>query len=354
LDKRAYHAETVSSGRLERGAVVLLVLFWVVHLAIMLVRAELNDEAEQVGFLESLARRSTFALFGALLGYVLYRCLRTLRPRDFVQQAALGAALALATASIQAVGNALVFNVGSKGFLADFLYSLMYWFWFYFCWTTAYLALSYSIRVQEQERHAAELAVKAQEAQVQALRYQINPHFLFNTLNAIAALVGDAPAKAEEMVVQLSDFFRRSLAINPMEDLTLSEEADLQRLYLEIERTRFPDRLRFDVALDGASAEAKVPALLLQPLVENAVKHGVARSEGPTCIQIRARLDGPVLEIVVENDAKVLGPSSRGEQVGLRNVQDRLRTRFGDEASLATVVIPEGGFRNTLRIPVRH
>jgi hypothetical protein len=100
--------------------------------------------------------------------------------------------------------------------------SCLYWFWFYFSWTTAYLALSYSITVQEQERHAAELTVKAQEAQVSALRYQINPHFLFNTLNAIAALIRDAPARAEEMVVQLSDFFRRSLAINPMEDLTLA------------------------------------------------------------------------------------------------------------------------------------
>jgi two-component system LytT family sensor kinase len=354
LDNRAYHAETVSSGRLERGAGVLLVLFWAVHLSIMLVRAELNDEAGEVGFVASLLRRSSFALFGAFLGYLLYRCLRTLRGREFKQQAALGAALALGTACIQAVGNAIVFDAGDKGFLGDFLFSLMYWFWFYFCWTTAYLALSYSIRVQEQERHSAELAVKAQEAQVRALRYQINPHFLFNTLNAIAALVRDAPAKAEEMVVQLSDFFRRSLAINPMEDLTLSEEVDLQRLYLEIERTRFPERLRFDVTLDDGSAEAKVPALLLQPLVENAVKHGVARSEGTTCIRIRARLDGPVLEIVVENDANGTRPGSRGEKVGLQNVQDRLRTRFGDDASLATVEIPEGGFRNTLRIPVRH
>lgn len=354
MDKRPHHAETVATGSLERGAGVLLVLFWAVHLGIMLVRAELNDEAGQVGFLASLLRRSSFALFGAFLGYLLYRCLRTLRRREFKQQATLGAALALGAACVQAVGNAIVFDVGNKGFLADFLYSLMYWFWFYFCWTTAYLALSYSIRVQEQERHAAELAVKAQEAQVRALRYQINPHFLFNTLNAIAALTRDAPAQAEEMVVQLSDFFRRSLAINPMEDLTLSEEVDLQRLYLEIERTRFPERLRFDVALDGGSAEARVPALLLQPLVENAVKHGVARSEGPTCIRIRARLDGPVLEIVVENDANGARPGSRGEKVGLRNVHDRLRTRFGDDASLATAEISEGGFRNTVRVPLRR
>jgi two-component sensor histidine kinase len=354
LNDTPHQNETVASARLERGAGVLLVLFWAVHLVIMLVRAELNDEARHGGFLDSFVRRSSFALFGAFLGYLLYRCLRTLRRREFIQQAALGAALALATACIQAIGNAIVFDAGRKGFFGDFLYSLMYWFWFYFCWTTAYLALSYSIRVQEQERHAAELAVQAQEAQVRALRYQINPHFLFNTLNAIAALVRDAPAKAEEMVVQLSEFFRRSLAVNPMEDLTLSEEVELQRLYLEIERTRFPDRMRFDVQLDGGTAEARVPALLLQPLVENAVKHGVARSEGPTRIRIRARQDGPVLEIVVENDAKPKGPGSRGEQVGLRNVAERLRSRFGDEASLTSGAIADGGFRNTLRIPFRR
>jgi two-component sensor histidine kinase len=350
LNDTPHQNETVASARLERGAAVLLVLFWAAHLVIMLVRAELNNEARHGGFLDSFVRRSSFALFGAFLGYLLYRCLRALRRREFIQQASLGAALALATACIQAIGNAIVFDAGGKGFFADFLYSLMYWFWFYFCWTTAYLALSYSITVQEQERHAAELAVQAQEAQNRALRYQINPHFLFNTLNAIAALVRDAPARAEEMVVQLSEFFRRSLAVNPMEDLTFSEEVELQRLYLEIERTRFPDRMRFDVELDDGTAEARVPALLLQPLVENAVKHGVARAEGPTCIRIGARVDGSVLEIVVENDAKAVGRAASGEKVGLRNVQDRLRSRFGDEASL-TASDTDGGFRNTLRIP---
>ena len=353
MNDKSHQDETLASARLERGAGVLLVLFWAVHLVIMLVRAELNDEARQVDFLDSFVRRSTFALFGAFLGYLLYRGLRTLRGREFIQQAALGAALALATACVQAVGNAIVFNGGGKPFFADFLYSLMYWFWFYFCWTTAYLALSYSIRVQEQERHAAALKVMAQEAQVRALRYQINPHFLFNTLNAIAALVRDAPVRAEEMVVQLSEFFRRSLAVNPMEDLTLSAEIDLQRLYLEIERTRFPDRMRFNVELEDGTADAKVPALLLQPLVENAVKHGVARSADPTCIRISARVDGPMLEIIVENDAKASGRAASGEKVGLRNVEDRLRSRFGEQASL-TASDTGGGFRNTVRIPLRR
>jgi LytS/YehU family sensor histidine kinase len=108
------------------------------------------------------------------------------------------------------------------------------------------------------------------------------------------------------------------------------------------------------VALEGGSAEARVPALLLQPLVENAVKHGVARSEAPTCISIGAHLEGPVLEIIVENDARIEGRGSSGETVGLQNVAERLRSRFGDEASLVAEPIPQGGFRNTLRIPLRR
>jgi LytS/YehU family sensor histidine kinase len=331
----------------------LIAVFWMVHFSIQWVRAQIDEAPGERGLLEGTMHRIIFALFGAFLSYLLYRCLRPLRLREFWRQARIGAALALAAASVQALLNTFMFGDGGR-FLTHLISYTLYWFWFYFSWTAAYLALSYSITVQEQERHAAELTVRAQEAQVRALRYQINPHFLFNTLNAIAALVRDAPGKAEEMVVQLSDFFRRSLAIDPTDDLTLSEEADLQRLYLEIERTRFPERLRFDVALEAGTADARVPALLLQPLVENAVKHGVARSEGPTCILIRASLDGPMLQIVVENDARAEGPALGGEKVGLSNVAERLRSRFGDEASLTSGEIPEGGFRNTIRIPLRR
>ena len=333
---------------------MLIAVFWATHFTIMWLRAHIDDLQGGPNLLEGTLRRIAFALFGVVLSYSLYRCLRPLRQREFGRQATIGAALALAAACIQAVLNALMFGDREHTLFQDLIYFTLYWFWFFFSWTAAYLALSYSITVQQQERHAAALVVEAQEAQVRALRYQINPHFLFNTLNAIAALVRDAPDKAEEMVVQLSDFFRRSLALDPTEDVTLAQEVDLQRLYLEIERTRFPDRLRFDVALDAGSADARVPALLLQPLVENAVKHGVARSEGPTAIRIRARPDGPALEIVVENDARPAGPASGGEKVGLANVAERLRSRFGDEASLASGEIAEGGFRNTLRIPLRR
>lgn len=345
-------AQSDASARLKRGAGILIAAFWSAHYVIFMIRLELYDRLDHRSVIDASARRLLFGLFGAAMCYGVYRCLRRLRHHRFGRQTAAAAGLALAAACAQAVANVLLFDSNNLERVANFLYAGMYWFWFYFSWTTAYLALSYSITIQEQERQAAALRLQAQEAQVRALRYQINPHFLFNTLNAIAALVRDAPAKAEEMVVQLSDFFRRSLAVNPMEDLTLAEEVELQRLYLEIERTRFPDRLRFDVALEEGSEEAKVPALLLQPLVENAVKHGVARSEGPTAIHIRGRVEGAMLEIVVENDANSEGTGAGGEKVGLRNVADRLRSRFDDAASLSATDIAEGGFRNTIRIPL--
>jgi two-component system, LytTR family, sensor kinase len=358
----SYLAASAAPARLRRGAGVLIAVFWTVQYAMRTWRADILNRHRVPGFEDQLdiaLRALMLVLFGALLCYGIYRCLRPLRRLRFGWQTTVGGTLAFAAACVHGLVNTLMFYdlTPAPEILtqpARFLYTAMYWFWFYFCWTTAYLALSYSISVQEQERHAAELRVQAQQAQVRALRFQINPHFLFNTLNAIAALVRDAPPKAEEMVVQLSDFFRRSLAMNPMDDVTLAEEVDLQRLYLEIERTRFADRLRFDVELADGSAEAKVPALLLQPLVENAVKHGVARSEAPTSIRIRARLDASVLEIVVENDAKAEGADGSGENVGLSNVAERLRSRFGEEASLTSGAIAEGGFRNTIRIPLRR
>jgi hypothetical protein len=347
-DRSAPHA------RLTRGAGLLIALLWALHFSTLWVRSQFDRTTGEWRFDgEATLRRLIFSLFGAFIAYMLYLCLRRLRERDFARQATIGGALALIAAGIQASGNFLFIDPDLV-FMPTFLFSLLYWFWFYFSVAAAYLALSYSVTVQEQQRQAAELAVKARDAQVRALRYQINPHFLFNTLNAIAALVRDAPAQAEEMVVRLSDFFRRSLAIDPMDDVTLAEEVELQRLYLEIERTRFPDRLRFEVELDEDAGAVPVPPLLLQPLIENAVKHGVARSQAPTSIRIRARVDGPVLEIVVENDARAEGPASAGEKVGLRNVAERLRSRFGDEAAINAGAMPGGGYRNRLLIPLRR
>lgn len=229
-------------------------------------------------------------------------------------------------------------------------------YFFFIAWAALYLALSYAAQAKALERRAAALRAAAQDAQLRALRYQVNPHFLFNTLNSLSSLVlTDKPKKAEQMIANLSVFFRTSLQGDPTKDVSLGEEIELQRLYLDIERVRFPERLRFRIDLPAELEELRVPGLILQPVVENAVKHGVSRTMRPVTIDIRARLAGDRLWLRVEDDGEGAGARPAGAPrvgVGLRNVRDRLEARFGNAASCAWGARPDGGFAVSLSMPV--
>jgi LytS/YehU family sensor histidine kinase len=166
--------------------------------------------------------------------------------------------------------------------------------------------------------------------------------------------------EAETMIVNLSTFFRSSLTLDPAEDVSLAEEIGFQRLYLDVEKVRFPNRLRVETDIPDALAAAHVPPLLLQPIVENAIRHGVARSPDPVTVSIAAREDdmrafgGRRLLLTVENGG---GPSAPGEDehgtgVGLLNVRERLAARFGDEAGCDHGPLPGGGYRVTLSMPL--
>jgi DNA-binding LytR/AlgR family response regulator len=210
-------------------------------------------------------------------------------------------------------------------------------YFFFVAWAALYLALRYAGEVRTLERRSADLRAAAQSAELRALRYQVNPHFLFNTLNSLSSLVlTDKRERAERMILNLSTFFRHSLRGDPIDDLSLAEEIDLQRLYLDIEAVRFPERLRVEIELPAELADVKVPGMMLQPVVENAVKHAVARTIRPVTIHIvAARNEGDLdLEVWDDGDAAVAGaPDADGTGVGLRNVCDRLAARFGDRAS---------------------
>lgn len=229
-------------------------------------------------------------------------------------------------------------------------------YFFFICWAALYLALNYAHRVGALERRAALLAAAAQSAEIRALRYQVNPHFLFNTLNSLSSLVlAGKRDEAERMIIGLSTFFRTSLTGDPTADLPLAEEIRMQRLYLDIETVRFPSRLRFEIDVPPELRSACVPGLVLQPLVENAVKHGVSRTREPVTIRIAAREDGDFVELSVSDDAVAsAGQGSAGTGIGLTNVRDRLAARFGEDAGCSWGPLPEGGFRVTLRFPLVH
>ena len=341
---------------LRRGAALLILIFWIVHYGMLSLRAAIKPLGDPLtlGF-----RRFILASMGAALCYLIYLGLSRLSRRRFSLQALAGAGLAFLASGIHAAANNWAFSdltpapeVLSE--LPHFLYTTTYWFWFYFSWTTAFLALSYSLTVREQERRASALQAEAHGAQMRALRYQINPHFLFNTLNSIATLVAEDPKQAEQMVLNLSDFFRNSLAVDPTDDVRLADEIALQRLYLEIERVRFPNRLRFEVELPAELEGAMVPSLLLQPIVENAVKHGVARSEGVTTIRIAAARQGERLCLTVSEDGTPAAScaAANGTGVGLGNVRNRLAARYGGDHGFASGPLGSG-YRTEIELPLR-
>ena len=232
-------------------------------------------------------------------------------------------------------------------------------YFFFVAWASLFLSLRYAGEVRVLERRSAELRAAAQYAELRALRYQVNPHFLFNTLNSLSSLILTGKREqAERMILNLATFFRTSLSGDPTEDVSLADEIALQRLYLDIEAVRFPDRLLVEVDLPEALAAAQVPGLILQPLVENAVKHGVSRTIRPVTIAISARERDERLVLTVENSTAAgpcEQPLAQGTGVGLRNVRDRLTARFGDDARCQWRAPAPGRFAVELTMPiVRH
>ena len=230
------------------------------------------------------------------------------------------------------------------------------WYFFFAAWSSFYLAMSSARQLRASERREAKARREAQAAQLRALRYQVNPHFLFNTLNSLSSLVmGRRPDEAETMIVNLSTFFRTSRTIDPTEDISLAQEIEFQQLYLDIEKVRFPNRLQVRIDVPRDLSSAKVPPLILQPLVENAIKHGVARTAEPVTLTIRAREEDARLLLSVENDR---GPAIRPEHqdgrtgVGLTNVCERLAARFGAEGECEHGPLASGGYRVTLAMPL--
>jgi len=203
---------------------------------------------------------------------------------------------------------------------------------------------------QEAEERAAEARVLAREAALQALKAQVNPHFLFNSLHSISALTGVDAGRAREMCILLADFLRASLGLGSKTTIPLREELALANKYLAVEQVRFADRMKLREEVAGESLDCALPALLLQPLVENAVKHGVATLVRDGWIEMRAALRGTRLEISIENNFDPDAPPRSRSGLGLQNVRNRLHARYGEAASLETHA-GDDRFRVDLRLP---
>jgi two-component system LytT family sensor kinase len=357
-------AETPHADR--RVAIKSIFAFWAFYFVLNTAHMAINAASDQF---DMMLRRCGVTLTGIGLSFIMYLILRRLENRSmrfmvttaFLISAPLSLAYALTnyTAFYLVVPTASMMqeraemHAKHESLISVISDSTISWYFFIAAWGVLYVALSYAARVGQAERAAAAYRSQAQAAQLRALRYQINPHFLFNTLNSLSTLVlRHRIQAAERMITSLATFFRASLASDPEADVALCDEIDMQRLYLDIERIRFPERLSVVIDVPGDLGNARVPGLILQPLVENAVKHGVARSCKPVTIAIRARADGGAIHLSVEDDADPDGAQARGEGVGLGNVRDRLVARFDGAASVSHGPRDVGGFRVDLKIPL--
>jgi hypothetical protein len=240
--------------------------------------------------------------------------------------------------------------------------SMVVWLFFFMAWSAYYLAMQAQAQALTAQRRAAEAESAAQAAQLRALRYQVNPHFLFNTLNSLSSLVMTGRTdRAEAMLLALSTFFRSSLSLDPAADISLAQEIDLQRLYLEIEKTRFPDRLHVEIDVPDVLESARLPALILQPIVENAIKYGVSKTRHKVLIRIICEALGEGrMTITVSNQLmngkknELPAATHEGTGLGLANVCERLETRFGGKANCRFGPMPAGGYKVTLTMPVQR
>jgi two-component system LytT family sensor kinase len=342
--------------------------FWFFYALLVSLRAVVMGFGPQG---EMAARRAVVTVIGIVVTWVLYLALRRFDGKPLSIRIVAAFSLAAPFALAMASANFYIFNVYDPvGIFPDADYAKMSHeqgfammqivedaisrYFFLAAWAGLYLALSYASEAHRTERRAARLERAAQQAELRSLRYQVNPHFLFNTLNSLSSLVmKDRRDEAEQMIMSLSNFYRTSLTGDPLEEVPLSEEVHLQKLYLDIEGVRFPDRLNTVIDIPDALMNACVPGLILQPLVENAIKYGVSRTSSAVTITIRAWQVDDRLNISVTDDGdQAPAESDRGSGIGLANVRDRLTARFGEEGLIAYGPREDGGFLVLLTLPI--
>ena len=341
-----------------RAAILSIVVFWTFYFTIVTLRSFVAGYGDPWPM---IPRRAAVVIVGAAICWFILFWLRPLEGRPFgLRMAAQFLAAVPASAAYAAVNYALFYIIAPLDFLQEMdpakreemdpwlmiLESAISWFWFFSAWAAFYLALRYAEEVRQAERRVARWRAEAESAQLRALRYQVNPHFLFNTLNSLSALIlRERLEEAERMVINLSRFLRTSLSDDPEQLVTLAEEVEQQRLYLDVEQVRFGDRLKIDIDIDPAAGRTLVPPMILQPLVENAVKHAVGPARSPVTIQIYARNRNGRIEICVSDDGSGdLDPLASGLGTGLANVRGRVFGHFGPDATFSAAPGDDSGF----------
>ncbi len=242
------------------------------------------------------------------------------------------------------------------------IFALLSGFWMYWLVSTlalqlfvyaAVVAIAHGLEYYRRSREREQLEARLSETRLQLLNMQLQPHFLFNTLNTIAELVHEDPESADHMITGLSDLLRRTLELGTAQEIPLSAELDLLALYLDLQKARFGDRLQTAVTVEPDARRARVPTLLLQPIVENAIRHGLASHVSAGRVAVEARRLGDHLAIDVTDDGPGVADVATREGIGLGNTRARLEALYPGVSTLDLMNLPGRGARVAVRIPFR-
>ncbi len=269
------------------------------------------------------------------------------------------ARLAACSAGIAAVQSALVVGVYRviEGRLGDWQDASAIGFMFIglsvidTIWSVLYLAITTFRHSRELRRNEMEMKLALSNAELRALEAQVNPHFLFNCLNSVRGMITEDPAQAQDMVTRLANILRYNLQKDRQHTVPLASEVEAVSDYLALESIRFEDRLHVRMEINDAVRQAEVPPMVLQTLVENAIKHGVEEVPDGGDLVIRAGLEGAAVRIEVENTGRLREPRPGATQIGLANARERLRFLYGEQASLRLDACGEGRVSATILIP---
>lgn len=362
--------------RMRQGILSITAIIWIANWGILVSRAYALGNGS--GWLEA-GIRLVISIAGAASCLPIYKLLRH---RVMTPSARFGAALLLSLPADIVVSfahetlwlNTSDYYVKSYGFgpndvlinqcgdpsspcgtlLLQTAYTTGTFIWVYVAWCAFYVGLTMTAELREREFRLNLAERTAQEAQLSALRFQLNPHFMFNTLNTLSGLIAlDRKQQAEEVVLNLSSFLRFSLQSDSEQLISLEKEIEAQKMYLDIEQVRFSDRLTINYEADEQCQQAQVPPFLLQPLVENAIKHAVAPSDGPVTLVIGARREVETLVLEVKNSASkgLSGKRCESLGIGMKNVRKRLAALYGNRATVEAGPATDGGWVNVIRLP---
>ena len=338
---------------------------WTLYVAVAVLRCLVYGVPRPLWILQ---RHAMTALAAVAMSWLIHLTLRRLEHRAMRWRLAAAALATLPSAAALSVVNYnVMFVFAPATYLREMGFDshltlageLLYTFtenYFVFCaWAVLCTAVSQAVQTRDVLRRAADWEASARQAELRALRLQLDPHFLFNALNTVSGLIVSGRTEAaDETVGALSSFLRASLAADASADVSLADEVRLQQLYLRIEQVRFGERLQVAWEVPEALENAAVPALILQPLVENSIRHAVARTSRPVRVRVSARAEAHRLLLAVEDDGpgEAVDERESGHGVGLSNVGRRLRVRYDGAASCDHRRLADGVTRTALALPL--